>query len=402
MNAKNISILAIITLVVVGLTFYIVMQQQQFVADTPAQEKAFPKLASALDKVALIDIKTAEDKFTLMQGEEDWVLKEKHDYPVALEKVRKLLLGFAQLELLEPKTQNPKLYSKIGVQAVPEGVQAVTEEDTVPEEDADSVLVHLKDSAGDVLESLIIGHEQIAKTDSTLKEIYVRKPDEQQSWLALGLLPVDKKAIDWLDKEIVNLEAEKIRQVRITHAAGEQALIFKDSPDDDQFKLAELPEDAKAKTYVLRQIASTLSHLNLEDVSVPSEIKFDEEVTTAVFTAFNGLEITLQLVEQDGKYYAQLSADLVEAYQEDTEEVKDAEAADDAEEAETEAELKERVLSLNKRFNNWVFVLPSYKATNITQSPQELIEAVKEEAEDIKGADGANQLFEFGSPSTAP
>ncbi|MDY6991740.1 MAG: DUF4340 domain-containing protein [Pseudomonadota bacterium] len=391
MNAKNISILAIITLVVVGLTFYIVLQQQRFVADTPAQKQAFPKLAGALDKVAMIEVKTPEkNEFTLVRGEEDWVLKEKYDYPVALEKVRKLLLGFAQLELLEPKTQNPKLYSKIGVQAVSEA-------------NADSVLVTLKDSAGDALESLIIGHDQIAKTDSTLKEIYVRKPDEQQSWLALGLLPVDKKPIDWLDKEIVNLEAEKIRQVRITHAAGEQALIFKDSPDDEQFKLAELPEDSKAKTYVLRQIASTLSHLNLEDVSVPSEIKFDEEVTTAIFTAFNGLEITLQLVEQDGKHYAQLNADLIEAYQEDTEEVEDAEAADDTEEEETEAELKERVLSLNKRFNNWVFVLPSYKATNITQSPQDLIEAVKEEAEAeaIKGGDGANQLFEFGSPSTA-
>jgi len=68
---------------------------------------------------------------------------------------------------------------------------------------------------------LIIGNDRIAKSDSTRREIYVRKQGEKQAWLTLGQLSSEKTPKDWLDQQIVNIDSNNIRQVSITHPEGD-------------------------------------------------------------------------------------------------------------------------------------------------------------------------------------
>jgi len=363
MNSKSLGILVIITLL--GIIVAVVLTQQQGTPTiTASKSLVFPKLMPTLNEIDEIMIQTAEDNFTLRREQDQWGLKEKYQYPVALDKVRKVLLGMAELTLLEEKTANSELYSKLGV-----------EEITAKE--AKSTLLTLKTKEKTVA-TLLIGRDQTAKTDPTRREIYVRKPDEQQSWSALGLLSVEKKLTDWLNKEIINVDEQRVRQVTISHPESEQLTFSKKQPQDSDYTLAEMPEHATLTSpQVLKQVANGLSFLNLEDVLPATEVEFSQNsVTKTMFTTFDGLEVTILILSKEGKHYAQFSARFVPEtiVKPQTEEQGDKTAkSEEKSEADQQKEVEQEANTLNAKFNTWVFVLPDYKANLFAKQRDDLI-----------------------------
>ncbi len=378
MNAKTLSFLAFLTIIVIIAA--VVLTQPKTTTAPLEKTLFFPNLqTSALNEVTEINITTQDESLTLMLTDKQWGLKEKHHYPVALEKVHNLLFGIASLTILESKTSNPALYSKIGVEAV-------------TDEDAQSTLLTLKNAQGETVASVIIGNDRTAKIDSTRREIYVRKQDDKLSWLTLGNLPVEKTVADWLEEEIVDIDGDKVRQISITHPDGENFLIHKASPENKDYQIADLPDNASIKSpYTLRSLANTLSHLNLDDSIPASDIKFAKQQThRAVFTTFDGLEITLFTMKKDDKHYAQLSAAYnpemvwVEPPKSDEEGADDKEAAEESEpeivavqdetSEEPEVDIKQQAETLNAKFKGWVYELAAYKVDDLEKKRDDLIE----------------------------
>lgn len=411
MNAKNLTILTILTLVVVTAALWFAPKKPA----TPASALVFPNLLSHLKDVTEINVATNSDTFTLLYHREDdqWVIKEKHDYPVAQDKVRSLLLGLADLTTLEAKTSNPKLYSKLGVEEV-------------TETDAKSILLTLKKSPEEKVAAVILGRSQPAKGDSTLSEVYIRKLDEKQAWLAQGFLRVDRTPIDWLDKKILDVDGKRIRQVNLNSPEGEKVLVFKDKVEDADYQLADIPEGAKLKAaYELGQIANALSYLNINDVVTEKDISFDEKKSyRGVFATFDGLEVTMTTTEKDGKYYAKFASTFVPpatpvkpAEAKDGEKDKDKDVAKDEKDGKEEVketkkdelkpaeEVKKEVESITKTLSGWVFEVPKYKADALSKKRADLITTEKEEkekaAERLSGKDESpSPLIDFGSPAT--
>ncbi|HIE00375.1 MAG TPA: DUF4340 domain-containing protein [Thiotrichaceae bacterium] len=381
MNAKNLSLLAFLTLVVIITAVVLTRPKTTTVPTT----KFFPNLqTSALNEVTEINITTQDENITLMLSDKQWGLKEKHHYPVAVEKVHNLLFGLAGLTILEAKTSNPALYSKIGVEAV-------------TEEGAKSTLLTLKNAQGETVASVIIGNDRTAKIDSTRQEIYLRKPDEKQTWLTLGRLPVEKTVGDWLEEEIVDIDGDNVRQISITHPDGESLLISKATPENKDYQIADLPDNASIKSpYTLRSLAGTLSHLNLDDSVPASDIKFAKQKThRAVFSTFDGLEITLFTMKKDDKHYAQLSAAFnpemvwVEPPKSDEALPKDSihqsVAAHDEMKDEPEVDIKQQAETLNAKFKGWVYELAAYKVDDLEKKREDLIEVEEPAAQEPIG-----------------
>ena len=392
MNAKSLSILTLITLLVIIIT---VVLTQPKTKPIEKDIKVFPNLMSSLDDVAEIDVKTEEQTISLVRNDGQWLLKDKHNYPVALDKVRQVLFGTADLTFLEAKTSNPKLYSKIGVEDPSEA-------------GAKSTLLTLKKEGGETLADLIIGNDKMAKTDSTLREIYIRKPNKKQTWLALGQLSVEPEPLDWLDKQIINLDNDRIRQVKVNQPDGGKIFVFKDTPADKEYQLAEVPAGMKIKfPYILRNMATTLSHFNMTDVNVATEIEFDNQVLNAVFTTFDGLKVTLTTTEQDDKYYAKLAAefDPEAVWEEPPKEEKEATSSEESESEESKEDkpadktesVKQEVENLNAKFKGWVYEISAHKVEQLAKKLDELIEEEETETEE-----GDEELpIELGNPSTA-
>jgi hypothetical protein len=375
MNSKNLGILAIITLLGI-IVAVILTQQQEKPTITASKSLVFPKLMSTLNEIDEVVIHTAEDDFTLRREQDQWGLKEKYQYPVALDKIRKVLLGMAELTLLEEKTANSELYSKLGVEEI-------------TAKDAKSTLLTLK-AQEKTIATLLIGRDQTAKIDPTRREIYIRKPDEQQSWSALGLLSVEKKLNDWLNKEIINVDGQRVRQVTISHPATEQLTFSKKQPQDSDYALANMLEHATLTSpQVLKQVANVLSFLNLEDVLPAKEVEFAENsVAKTIFTTFDGLEVTTLILSKEDKHYAQFSARFVPEVivRPQTEEQGDNTAKpEEKSEADQQKEVEQEANTLNAKFNTWVFVLPDYKANLFAKQRDELITVTVPEVDETVG-----------------
>ncbi len=290
MNTKNITVLAIFTIIIVIAA--VVLTQPNDI--NHEQKKFFPNLAGVINEITEINVQTKDKTITLVRHDKQWLAKDKHNYPVDMAKVNKLLLGAMNLRIIEAKTSKLKFYSKIGVE-------------NVTEENAESALLTFKNAKANTIISVIVGKDKPAKVDSNLKEIYLRLPADKQSWLVVGQLPIEKNVTDWLNQKIINIENDKIRKVIIKHSDGDSFSFSKEKPDDEDYQLENLAENEKVKLpYMLRSIATTLSNLEFDDVFVASEIEFSD-TTTAVFTTFDDKKIVMTIMKKDGEYYAKLN-----------------------------------------------------------------------------------------------
>lgn len=360
MNAKNLIILALVTLLMIGLA--------QWVSDTPEAVKApevgtqlFPQLLEQSQAIQRLTVQTGEETFNLVRDGEDWFLEEKSRYPAALEKVRQVLAGLGGLSILEAKTSNPELFPRLQVEAI-------------DAKDAQSILLSLKDKDGKELAALLVGKSQSAKGDRTRNELYVRKPGEQQSWLALGYLPIhsNKSALDWVEKQILDIDSQRMREVSFHYADGETLRIYKELKTDKDWKLADIPEGQKLKgAYLLNGIGATLDGLSLEDVQAAKDFEFSAP-STVRFSTFDGLQVSVKMQEQDDKLHLAFSA----AGQPVAEEKAAAEAEDKTAKPEADkVDVVAEAAALNAKLKDWVYVLPNYKAMNLKKRIGELVEA---------------------------
>ena len=170
----------------------------------------FPDLAPRLRDAAKVEI-THQGKQTVIEKRPDggWGVASMHDYPVQEAKLRGLLTGLTELRLAEPRTSDPAQFSRLGVDD-PNGAASTAD------------LLRVVDNAGKPILAVIVGHRRVRSQANVPEEVYVRRPEENQSWLAEGSLQVDADASLWLDRHVLNISHDRIASV----AVGDKALLF--------------------------------------------------------------------------------------------------------------------------------------------------------------------------------
>lgn len=357
----------------------------------PTVEALAPALVDHVNDVDKVVVTTAGNtvRATLVRGDKGWTLLEKGGYAVDTGKLRAFLLKLADARLLEAKTANKERHAALGV----EDVAAA---------DAKGTQVELGGLAQPV--KLVIG-EANARGGGT----FVRRADDAQSWLASGSLAPEKSAVDWLARDLVDIDAARIAEVALTDAGGKVVRAAKDAEGDANFKLADVPKGREpASDYAVNSLASGLDGLRFDDVLRADEARPPEAVRKARFAAFDGLVVDVAGWEADGRHYAQLTASIdearaarhVESAQADAKAAHEAAkaaaaAAPDGKPAEpaTEplavsdpakdreerlAKLREEQASLQRRFDGWTFVVPAYKYAAMDKSMDDLLKPVEE------------------------
>jgi len=383
MKAKTLGILAGITIVVIVVAVFL----NQETTKPPSQGRGlvFPELMANINDVTELIIESTEETVTLVRQENRWGVKEKDHYPAALEKVKGSLVGMAELRFREPKTRNPDLYEKLGLQdQTNEGSRAT--------------LVTIRINHNQEAGKLLIGDQRPAKENPSLSEIYVRKPDDPQTWLVTGKLPLERTITEWLDQDILNLAGTRVHRVRVMHPGGESLTVQKTSPDALDFQIADMPKGYKVQSqFNVNNVVTTLSNLTMDDVKKAEEEANDSEGKAgvkAVLETFDGLQVTVQTLTKDetvyGKVSAKFDSSLVykaeepegQAEKEDQSQEKKAEASksDPSKTSDppkpkikTAEEVKEEVTAINKKLSGWVFELPKFKVDNFSKKKEDLI-----------------------------
>ncbi len=214
---------------------------------------AFPGLAQRLGSAARIEVRRHDGALEITRRGDVWVLPTKGDYPIRQEKLRELLTGLTELRLMEPRTGNPEMFDRLGLE---DPMRA----------GATSTLLRVVDAQGAALVELVIGRRRVRTQGNVPESAYVRRPSENQAWLAEGRIPVDADPQLWLDRDIANLPRERAQRVVIART-GEQSLVLTHSGQPDGKLAITTPADAPpADDISLDEVSRSFEFLTFLDV----------------------------------------------------------------------------------------------------------------------------------------
>jgi len=304
-------------------------------ADPQSGAVVLPELAKHADDVARLTLVHGEGKTTLRRQGDQWLVEEKSGYPADPAKVHQALLGLAELRYVEAKTRKREFYPRLEVE-------------DAGQKGAKSTLMTASDEKGGLLGEIIAGKRRIDLLGGGVDGVYVRKPAEAQSWLASGTLDLAGDALGWLDRKVIDLPQEKVREAVLIQPDGSKLDIARDKPDDPLALKAPAAAKLKSDT-AASEPANALAGVELADVRRAAEVTFPKEgVAHAEYASFDGLTIKVALVEQDGKSWARFEAS----------------GTGDGEKPAAE---------LNAKLSPWVYALPDYKAKALKTKLAELV-----------------------------
>lgn len=303
-----------------------------------ADQRALPALAAELGDVASVEVRRAGLDLTFVRDGDNWLVKQKDNYPAEAAKIRRMVLALADMTLVEPKTSEPNLYPRLQVEDPAKGK---------------STLVTIKDKSGTDVAQLIIGKHAYDRLGEGNDGVYVRKLGDPQSWLARGSLDFSDETPDWLARRIVDVPDSKIAKVSLTQPDGTTLTLSRVKPDA-KFALDNPPKDAKFKSdTVSSEPAMALETLDLEDVRPAAKLPVpDKGVTTGTYTTFDGMTVNIKLFQHDSKDWVAVAA---------------TGAGKSAEQAR----------KINDRASHWVYAIPAYKAKMLETKLADLLEPPK-------------------------
>jgi hypothetical protein len=264
-------------------------------SDAGAGAIVLPSVFARSGEVGTIVVKRDKGSLTLQRGKDGWTVAERDGYPADSTKVRQALVGLAELKLVEAKTSKPDLYKRLEVEDVKEG--------------AKSAHVEVKDTKGDKMGELIVGKRRPDRLGAGTDGIYIRRPDEAQSWLAQGSLDLTGEAKDWLDKKVVSIPPAKVKSVTITHPDGSKLTIAREKAEDKFAVSGEVPADTKWKSEAtIAEPAGALENVELTDVAVADKEPVPEDANVAELATFDGLDLKAATWTKDEKTWLRLDA----------------------------------------------------------------------------------------------
>jgi hypothetical protein len=348
MKTKTIAILGAAAAVAVGLAA-IVARSGTSAEESTRGEVMFQSLTPRINDVALVEIKRTDAQFSIRREGESWGIAEKGGYPVKFERVKETVVSLSQLRALEPMTSRADRYPQIGVQDPEKAGEAAT--------GGGPTLLTLKDDKGAVLASAIVGNPRFGAQPG----VYIRKPGEEQSWLAQGRLEIPGHFTQWIEPQIMSIQRDRVKSVDVAPVEGDPFSIERATPEQTNYTVVGLPPGQELKsTTAADAFGSALAFLSLEDVARASAIDLSP-ASGAVpgpllqFRTFDGLLVMVQLTDKDGASWARIAASPA------------------PEEPNPGPGIIDEAAQINSRVDGWIFALPAYKSSVMKTTMLDLI-----------------------------
>jgi hypothetical protein len=291
---RTLAILVVLAVLALGAGWYFgIAQEPKPEATADTGRLMFPDLAPHLADAAQVELEHGASTLRIVKDAKTgaWGLAERGGYPVDLAKLRGLLTALTELRLSERRTADPGEFARLGLED-PAG------------KDATSTLVQVSDSAGHPIAALIAGHSRVRTEGDLPNEVYVRRPDESQTWLAEGKLDVDTDALTWLDRDIVDIKPDRIATVSVTNGNSQLLLVRA----GDKLTVKEPADHPPLDDEHLGDVQRALDLLSLEDVRPDKDAPKGDALGSAVFTTQDGLAITATPVKAGNDLWVRFSA----------------------------------------------------------------------------------------------
>ncbi len=339
----------LITLVIIiaALSAILMTNRQDF--DGGETSVLLPGLDQELNDITSLTIRTAGNRVavTLSRGAEQWVVAQRDAYPADIGKIRDNLISLANATIVEEKTADPALYTRLGVE-------------DIAKEDAGGIELVIE-GPGEPYR-MIIGTTGVRGDHA-----YARKPGAAVSLLIAASLDLGTEPADWLDHTIIDIAASDIFSATTTHPDGERVRIEKTGPDASSFELIDQPANREL-TYpgVTASIGSVLTDLVMDDVVARTGVSLENvQPIVTRFETFDGLIVIT-------KTYTSDKMDFV-GFEFTTDTELEARFTANNQEDLTGDTAATRADNLNIRLGGWLFILPGHKQDELTHHMSDLL-----------------------------
>lgn len=249
--------------------------------------RVLPGLATSVNDVRSVTVrKTGDLVTTLNRTDAGWVVAERQ-YPADTGRLRKLLLDLGSLEVLEPKTRDPKSYAKLGVE--------------------DSNSAGARSSRIDVTTSKQSFALLIGRSGGT-KDVYVRLVDAPQALLARPQILVEADPRRWIDHAIADIALARVTRVDVTPASG-RAYSARRADPKDPFVL----DGAKSATAPvvqsdLQAVAESLAGFTSDDVRQITSASIASGSPSLRVQTFDGLDVNVTGRAEGSRFWIRVTA----------------------------------------------------------------------------------------------
>lgn len=293
---RNLAILAGVAVVCALLALLGLHKQASIVAPKYAETEFLPGFASHVREAARIHIVSKKNGAfdVAFKPNKGWVLPQKNDYPASFEEVNKTLVALATLETIEPKTSRADWLHYIGLDD--------------PAHGGDGVAITVSDDRGHVLAAVVIGKTADIGDTSGAVGLFVRKPNDTQSWLVHAEYTPPSDQTDWIDKNILDVDRSRIQSATVDQPDGKSFEVRREKPADAMFTLAAIPAGREmGDSATADGLATAITGLSFDDIKSTKDVDFSE-ATQVVTKTFDGLSITASVVHIGTVYWAEFGA----------------------------------------------------------------------------------------------
>jgi hypothetical protein len=298
----------------------------------------FPGLTARINDLGEIAVTTKTMSFHVRSTDQGWVVVEKNAFPADFSIIRTTAVGVASLETLSAMTATPELHARLGLGA--------------PDAGGDAVRIALADRAGQPMADVLVSTTPQRPEPDGRNRLYVRRSNENQSWLARTNLMLRTELADWLAKNVVAITRDRIQSVTVTPTTGPAYTVSRASADDVDYTLANMPAQRELSfPGSANSVALALVDFTFDDVAPAGDIDFARAVQHSTKT-FDGLTVTVRVADKDGQHWASVAA------QADNPE-KQMEAA-----------------AINAKVTGRAFKLPEFKSSILTSTRDSLLKPI--------------------------
>jgi hypothetical protein len=340
LNAKTLRKLVIITTVCAVPVIFIAFKGG--IAAIHDKNQIFiPDLIKNKDQISKIIMQDYSQKLTLQKVNGSWLMLERNNYPVLTDKVEDLIYSLADLRIIEPKTNNRAYFKQLDV-------------NDITEPDSQALLVMLQDGDNINFAKVYIGKREGVRLGEEYQEhIFVRRADEDQTWLVQGVVPLSSDFRDWVEQPLLGLiDSDQIKSVAIQRPQADKIVIAKNKQDQEDFILETL---SAKKGMVLdldavNTVPFELAELEYSDVLPVASVDAEwDKSLTATLETFPGVTVVLNVIKHNDRVFAKVQANVS---------------------GEANAELQSKVQAYNTMKQGWVYELSPefYKSISLANA----------------------------------
>ena len=298
-----------------------------------------PGLVTSAARIARIEVKQGDASVAIARNAGGaWGLADRDGYPVKIEAVRALLVKLAEANLVEPKTRSKDRFSLLELED-PSG------------KDAKSRLVRLTDDKGAAITEVVVGKKRFDAFGANRSGTYVRRPSDDQTWLASADIAASANVKDWVNTGVLDLQPAKISALTVEVPGEKPMRLTRDAAGgpSPKFNLVGVPDGKKVKegggVDTLVRAATTI---DLDDVR-KADPKAAADAGTVKIEGDGGLVVTLGFKKAGADTWLSVAAT-------------------------GEGDAKAQAEDINRRSAGWDFKLPAGKAASILKRTSDFVE----------------------------